>query len=100
VRGEVPERLPAAVAQTAYFLVSEALTNAGKHAQCHNVGIRITEVRSTVMVEVADDGRGGASMSGSGLRGLADRIAAVGGRLRVFSPPGQGTRLVAELPCA
>jgi signal transduction histidine kinase len=94
-------RLPDQVESAAYFVVSEALTNAAKHS--HASGVRITAVRAgdQLMIEVADDGIGGAVAGrGTGLRGLADRVEALGGRLTVSSPPGRGTRLNAEFPCA
>jgi signal transduction histidine kinase len=95
------ERFAAPVEATAYFVVSEALTNAARHASA--TGIRITADRrdGLLLVEVADDGIGGADLkNGTGLRGLSDRVAAAGGRLRIDSPSGQGTRVVAEIPCA
>ena len=92
-------RLPDSVEQAAYFLVSEALTNAGKHSGATLVMVRIAPAGQNVRVEVIDDGHGGATMTGSGLRGLADRVAAIGGRFRLDSPVGHGTRVTAELPC-
>ncbi|MGH2687775.1 MAG: sensor histidine kinase, partial [Actinomycetota bacterium] len=99
---EVPEgRFAEPVEATAYFIVSEALTNVAKYAGATEVAIRVRWDDGTLLVEVADDGVGGADPSrGSGLQGLADRAAALGGRLRVDSPPGRGTRVVAEVPCA
>lgn len=92
--------LPPAVESTAYFVVAEALTNALKHAAARNLAVRLTPVNGQVHVEVRDDGVGGASpRRGTGLRGLADRVDALGGRLRIDSPVGAGTRIVAELPC-
>lgn len=94
-------RLPEAVERTAYFMITEALTNVYKHARAGTVWVRVSRREHAVVVEVTDDGSGGADPSrGTGLRGLEDRIAAHGGTLRVDSPPGAGTRLVAELPCA
>jgi signal transduction histidine kinase len=92
-------RLPGAVEQTCYFVVSEALTNATKHAAASEVSIVVQEHGGLVAVEIADDGVGGADPSGSGLRGLTDRVAALGGRLEVDSPRDGGTRVIAELPC-
>jgi signal transduction histidine kinase len=96
---EVPsERLPAPVETSAYFVVAEALTNAAKHARCTHihVGVRVEEGAATV--EVFDDGVGGADPSGgSGLRGLADRVSALGGRLDIESPAGEGTRVRARI---
>jgi signal transduction histidine kinase len=93
-------RLPAAVESTAYFVVSEALANVAKHARASTATIAAHQADGRLRVEVADDGVGGADPAkGSGLRGLADRVAALDGRLEVISPPGGGTRVVAELPC-
>ena len=84
----------------AYYLVSEALTNASKHAGACSVRVEVRREGGAAVVEVADDGRGGAEAgAGSGLRGLADRIEALGGRLEVESPTGEGTALRARIPC-
>jgi signal transduction histidine kinase len=98
---EVPDRrFPAGVEATAYFVVSEALANVAKHAGAGGAEVRICQRTGRLVVEVSDDGIGGARPEGgSGLRGLADRVASVGGVLRVDSPPGRGTRLEADLPC-
>jgi signal transduction histidine kinase len=94
-------RLPAAVETAAYFVVSEALTNVSKYARAEHATVRVERVNGQLLVEVSDDGVGGASVSdGSGLRGLSDRVAALSGTLEVTSPPGRGTRLRAYLPCA
>ncbi|HYN17672.1 MAG TPA: sensor histidine kinase, partial [Actinomycetes bacterium] len=94
------ERLPGPVESAAYFVVAEALTNAAKHARAGEIGVRISRHRALLIVEVIDDGVGGADPAkGSGLRGLADRVAAVDGRLDVTSPPGGPTVVRAELPC-
>jgi signal transduction histidine kinase len=97
----VPDgRFPAAVEATAYFVVSEALANVAKHAMAGGAQVTIRRRPGRLVVEVSDDGAGGArAEGGSGLRGLADRVASVGGVLRVDSPPGGGTRLEADLPC-
>jgi signal transduction histidine kinase len=93
-------RLPDPVESAAYFVVAEALTNAAKHARAAEIGVRITRHRDLLIVEVIDDGVGGADPdAGSGLRGLADRVAAVDGTLTVTSPPGGPTVIRAELPC-
>jgi signal transduction histidine kinase len=93
-------RLPAPVETAAYYVVSEALTNAAKHSGASEVRVAATREGGQLTVEVADDGVGGASAGkGSGLRGLADRVEALGGRLSVASPPGRGTTLRAEFPC-
>jgi signal transduction histidine kinase len=97
---ELPdERLPPPVEAAAYYLVAEALANAAKHSQAALVTVRVSAGESCTTVEVADDGVGGARPdAGSGLRGLADRVAALGGRLEIDSEPGRGTRLRAQLP--
>ena len=95
------ERLPAPVEAAAYFVVAEALTNVVKYAGASNAAVRIRRNGSYAVVEVHDDGVGGADpMTGTGLRGLADRLAALDGRLEVHSPPGEGTTVRAEVPCA
>jgi signal transduction histidine kinase len=92
-------RLPPNVEATAYFVVSESITNAAKHARATRIGIGAACVDSMLTVEVSDDGVGGADRAkGSGLEGLHDRVAAIGGRLAIDSPPGQGTRILAEIP--
>jgi signal transduction histidine kinase len=94
------ERFPAAIEATAYFVVSEALANVAKHAMADSAQVTIRRRPGRLVVEVSDDGAGGARAEfGSGLRGLADRVASVGGVLRVDSPPGGGTRLEADIPC-
>src|SRR5215210_2147285 len=94
-----PERrLPEQVEATAYYVVAEALANAQKHARAGNVTVRVVEDGESLHVEIADDGIGGAQADGSGVRGLADRVEARGGRLTVTSPTGAGTRLLAEIP--
>jgi signal transduction histidine kinase len=95
------ERLPAPVEAAAYFVVAEALTNVVKYAGASTAAVRIRRNGSYAVVEVRDDGVGGADpTSGTGLRGLADRLAALDGRLEVHSPPGEGTTVRAEVPCA
>ncbi|MBJ7520717.1 MAG: hypothetical protein JHC84_13560 [Solirubrobacteraceae bacterium] len=94
------ERLPAAVEAAAYFVVSEALANLAKHAEAEHAMVRVERVNGHAVVEVRDDGRGGADAGGHGLRGLSDRVAALDGRLAVESPPGKGTTIRAEIPCA
>lgn len=93
------ERLPAPVESAAYFVVSEALTNVAKYAHATEARVAIRQVNGRVTVEVTDDGVGGADVEhGSGLRGLADRVAALDGTLSLESPAGRGTRLQAEIP--
>jgi signal transduction histidine kinase len=99
VSGDDPGRLPARVETAAYFCASEAITNALKHARATTIEITVRRDAGRLLVTMADDGVGGASPDGAGLRGLADRVAAVDGRLTVQSPPGRGTRILAELPC-
>ena len=83
----------------AYFVASEALANVGKYAQASRALGRVFRADSLAVIEVSDDGIGGADAArGSGLRGLEDRVAAVGGSLRVVSPVGGGTVLAAEMP--
>ena len=87
------------IATAAYFVCSEALANVIKYAVASRVVISITQSSDRLFVEVADDGVGGAVIGGgTGLRGLADRVEALGGRLDVDSLPGLGTRVTAELP--
>lgn len=94
-------RLPAAVEAAAYFVCSEALANIAKYARASHASVRLETGEDVLVVEVADDGAGGADPAGgSGLRGLADRVEALGGRLGIDSPPGHGTRITAQLPLA
>jgi PAS domain S-box-containing protein len=97
---DVPdERLPEAVEAAAYYLIAEAITNVAKHAHASHVAVRVRRDDGRLFVEVADDGVGGADpVGGSGLHGLADRVEALQGHLRVDSPPGRGTRLEARIP--
>jgi signal transduction histidine kinase len=93
-------RLPEQVEVAAYYVVSESLTNAAKHAQASRVSVDVGVAEDSMIVEVVDNGIGGAdSERGTGLRGLADRVEALDGRLRIWSPAGKGTRVRAELPC-
>ncbi len=95
----VPTQLPPSTAAAIYFICAEALTNSAKHAAASRVTTVITSGDGRVYVEVADDGIGGADAGrGSGLRGLADRVETLGGRMHVVSLPGHGTRLAAEIP--
>jgi hypothetical protein len=100
VEARVPsERFPAAVEAAAYFVCSEALANAAKHADASQVNIGIAKQDQRLVIEIVDDGVGGADLSaGSGLRGLADRVESLGGQLRLASAPGGGTLLTAWLP--
>jgi signal transduction histidine kinase len=95
----VADGLPEDIELAAYFIASEALTNARKYADADAVSIHVVPVAEGLLVEVVDDGSGGADpASGTGLRGLADRIDALGGRLEIDSQPGAGTRVSARLP--
>jgi signal transduction histidine kinase len=93
------DELPEHVELAAYFIISEALTNASRYARANAVRVRVAPEAGALRVEIVDDGRGGADPAvGTGLRGLADRVDALGGRLDVDSPPGSGTRVTASLP--
>jgi len=95
------ERLPGTVESATYFVVSEALANVAKYARATHATVAVRRVNGSVTVDICDDGVGGADANhGSGLRGLADRVAALDGTLAVDSPAGHGTRLHAEIPCA
>jgi signal transduction histidine kinase len=99
VRIQVPEELSEDVSAAAYFVAAEALTNVAKYASAGNVELIVEADGDVLRVEIIDDGVGGADAeAGSGLRGLADRVAALGGRLDVRSPVGSGTHVVARLP--
>jgi signal transduction histidine kinase len=99
VEADAPGRLPEPVETAAYFVVSEALTNVAKYARASEAHVVVRRDNGRVLVEVSDDGIGGAdAAAGSGLRGLADRLAALDGSLRLDSPAGRGTRVHAEIP--
>jgi signal transduction histidine kinase len=94
------ERLPESIELAAYFVVSEALTNVAKYADASHAQVNVARRNGKLLVEVTDDGVGGADPdSGTGLRGLADRLAVIEGRLEVDSPPGSGTTIRARIPC-
>jgi signal transduction histidine kinase len=96
LEGRLPERQEVA----AYYVVSESLTNVAKYACASSAVVEVRHADGRLVVEVVDDGVGGAdTRGGSGLRGLADRVEALGGRLRIWSPAGGGTRVEAEIPC-
>jgi signal transduction histidine kinase len=99
-RISVPDRLPPAVENAAYFVVAEALANAGKHSGAQRATVSAAMHNGSLHVEISDDGHGGADPQGHGLRGLAQRVAAIDGRLTVESPQGGPTIVRAELPCA
>jgi signal transduction histidine kinase len=93
-------RYPAPVETTVYFVVAEALANVAKHADAGSATVTFVRADGKLLVDVSDDGRGGAEpRAGGGLQGLSDRIAAVGGTLSIVSKPGAGTTLHAEVPC-
>ena len=100
VKVELEERLPEAVEVASYYVVAEALANSAKYASATSVAVSVDRRDGSAFIQVADDGVGGADPSrGSGLRGLADRVEALGGVLVLDSPSGAGTRLRAEIPC-
>ncbi|MEU4395490.1 histidine kinase [Kribbella sp. NPDC023855] len=95
-----PGDLPDELATTAYFVAAEAVTNAAKYSQATSIAVRVAQSAGDVRIQVEDDGCGGATpRPGSGLSGLADRVAAVGGSLSMTSPAGRGTTIEAVLPC-
>jgi signal transduction histidine kinase len=94
-----PQRFPSAIEATAYFVASEALTNAVKHAEARGAAVEAQVENGTLRVVVRDDGVGGADPDkGSGLTGLRDRVEALGGTMEITSPAGSGTSLVARIP--
>jgi signal transduction histidine kinase len=98
---DLPERPPEPLEVAAYYLIAEGLTNVAKYAEAESAKIAIMRENGSLIVELTDDGKGGADpANGSGLRGLADRVEALGGRLKIWSPEAGGTRLRAEIPCA
>jgi signal transduction histidine kinase len=98
---KIDGRLSEPVEVAAFYVASESLANVGKYSQASSATIEVTRNNGHVRIEVVDDGIGGADTErGSGLRGLGDRVEALGGRLRVWSPRGGGTRVMAEIPCA
>jgi signal transduction histidine kinase len=100
VEARLGERVPEPVELAAYFVVAEALTNVVKYAGATRAAVRVGRANGRVMVEVADDGVGGADPArGSGLRGLADRVSALGGKLEIDSSAGAGTKVIASIPC-
>jgi signal transduction histidine kinase len=93
------DRYPEPVEATAYYVVAEALTNVAKYAQASKATVRIAPVGNCLIVDVEDDGIGGADTSaGTGLRGLPDRLAARDGTFTIVSEPGSGTHVHAEIP--
>jgi len=100
VRVHLVDRPDATTEGIAYFVVCEALANVAKHSQATRASVTVSRLGGRLVIEVADDGIGGASFAGSGLVGLRDRVQAVDGWLQVLSPPGGPTTILAELPCA
>ena len=99
IEGVPALRLPEPVEAALYYVVAESITNAAKHSRATRGSVGLSTTSETVAVEIRDNGSGGANMSrGSGLRGLADRVEALGGELRFQSPAGAGTVIRAELP--
>jgi signal transduction histidine kinase len=98
---QMPDRrLPDEVEVAAYFVIAEALANVVKHAGASGASVRVSRVGASARIEIRDDGAGNADPArGSGLRGLADRVGALGGRLLCESTAGRGTRLTGEIPC-
>jgi signal transduction histidine kinase len=99
LHGVIEERLPEPVEVAAYYVVSEALTNAAKHANASHVEVDATVRENSLQLSIRDDGVGGAKpLSGSGLIGLRDRVEALGGSIEIASQPGQGTHVAVRLP--
>jgi len=99
IHGAFDERLGEAVEAGAYFVVAESITNTVKHAHASRIDVRLERLPGGLRVEIADDGRGGADpAAGTGLRGLADRVEALGGRFTVTDRPGGGTIVSVDLP--
>jgi signal transduction histidine kinase len=97
---DLPGRVGEAIEVAAYYVVCESLANIGKHAQATAATVEVSRTGDDLVVEVVDDGVGGADTErGTGLRGLADRVEALDGMLRVWTPNGGGTRVRADLPC-
>lgn len=97
---DIHERPPPAVESAAYFIVSEALTNVARHADANRVTVNLVRSRDRLVIEVRDDGRGGADpAAGTGLSGLQNRVDAMSGRFHLSSPPGGPTTVLVELPC-
>jgi signal transduction histidine kinase len=96
---DVPRRPSATIEGIAYFVVSEALTNVAKHADATRTAVTVARRGDRLLVEITDDGHGGATMTGSGLAGLRDRVEGVDGWMHVSSPVGGPTTILAELPC-
>jgi signal transduction histidine kinase len=96
---DLPRRAGQATEAIAYFVVAEALTNVAKHSDATRARLELKLEGEELIIEISDNGRGGASANGHGLTGLRDRVRAVDGLLMLVSPPGEGTTLRVELPC-
>ena len=92
-----PERYPPHIEAAAYFFIAEALTNVAKHAQATHAQLSVQHHGGQLMIDIRDDGVGGADSAGSGISGLRDRIEALGGQMQISSPPGRGTHLHATV---
>jgi signal transduction histidine kinase len=100
VTAHLPRRLPSTVEAVVYYVAAEGLTNIAKYAHATAATLQLEANNKSVVLCVGDNGRGGADPDrGTGLSGLADRVEALGGRLELHSPPGQGTLLTASIPC-
>jgi signal transduction histidine kinase len=100
LKTDLDGRMDDAAEVAAYYVVSESLANVGKHAQASSAEVSVARMDGNLVVDVVDDGVGGVDTEkGSGIRGLADRVEAHGGRLRVWTPGGGGTHVRAEIPC-
>jgi signal transduction histidine kinase len=99
--GDADARMPPAIESAGYFIVAEALANAAKHSRADRLSVRLARPDGNLELEIGDDGIGGATLGddGAGLRSIADRVDVFGGQLRIESPVGGGTRLVARIPC-
>ena len=96
----IPSRLPSTVEAVVYYVAAEGLTNIAKYSHATAATLRFDANTRNVVLSVRDNGAGGADPNrGTGLRGLTDRVEALGGTLELHSPPGQGTRLTANIPC-
>jgi signal transduction histidine kinase len=98
INGVPEDRLPSLVESTAYFVTAEALTNVAKYAQADQAFVHLSVDDDRLRLQIGDDGVGGADPSGTGLRGLRDRVDALDGEIEVDSPPGGGTTVTVELP--
>jgi signal transduction histidine kinase len=99
LKADLPARLPSTVEAAVYFVAAEGLTNIAKYACATAASVRLEASRGNVVLRVGDNGTGGADPNrGTGLRGLSDRVEALGGKLELHSPPGQGTLLTASIP--